>query len=175
MDAYLVDVTEILHDLGASVDIDTELPATDFAMGETRFVATGPLVVTGIVTNAGDGLVASGNVDTDFETDCSRCLEPFRLHLTGEIEGFYTTPEKATELPEEQEWEPLGDGVIDLAAAIEAAVRIALPFVPLCAEECPGLCPTCGKNLKEGACDCEPAEPVGSPFDVLKGMFDGQE
>ena len=45
--------------------------------------------------------------------------------------------------------------------------------MPLCDEECKGLCPTCGANLNDGPCGCAPAEDAGddappNPFAVLK-------
>ncbi|HCA52828.1 MAG TPA: DNA-binding protein, partial [Mycobacterium sp.] len=36
------------------------------------------------------------------------------------------------------------DQTIDLAQPVVDAVGLALPFVPVCAEDCPGLCSHCG-------------------------------
>jgi uncharacterized protein len=33
---------------------------------------------------------------------------------------------------------------------------LAIPMKPLCREGCAGLCPTCGRNLNQGPCDCPP-------------------
>ena len=57
---------------------------------------------------------------------------------------------------------------------MNAALLLEFPLVPLCDEECKGLCPTCGANLNEGPCGCAPAEGDGgddvppNPFAVLK-------
>lgn len=174
MQPLKVDATEILHDLGASIVVDQEfdLEPMEFA-GET-YVPARPAHAMVTVTNGGDGVVAYGTVDAAFAAECSRCLKPFTLELTGEVEGFYTTPEKAEELPEDQEWEPLGEGVIDLSHAIESAVRIELPFAPLHDEQCEGICPTCGCDLNEGECDCDTETPKPGPFEALAGMFDDE-
>lgn len=175
MDAYRVDATEILHDLGASVHIAEEVPFPDLSAGETEFVADGPAWVDVLVTNTGAGLVASGTIEVSFRTECSRCLEQFTLVVTGTVEGFYTTPDKAEELSDDQEWEPLGDGVVDLSTALESAVRLELPFVPLHDEGCEGICPECGCNLNEVSCTCDRDTEAQGPFDSLKGLFDETE
>jgi uncharacterized protein len=36
------------------------------------------------------------------------------------------------------------DHTVDLEQPIRDAVGLALPFTPVCAEDCPGLCPHCG-------------------------------
>jgi uncharacterized protein len=38
---------------------------------------------------------------------------------------------------------------------------------PLCAEDCRGLCPQCGANLKTAPCPCRP-EAVDSRLEALK-------
>ena len=49
--------------------------------------------------------------------------------------------------------------ILDLTEAIRQYRVMALPMKPLCREECAGLCPTCGKNLNTGPCDC-PANEI---------------
>ena len=54
-----------------------------------------------------------------------------------------------------------------------AAILVDVPLVPLCADDCKGICPQCGKNLNEGACACVAEnEAVGknNPFAALKGI-----
>ncbi|MBS6941064.1 MAG: DUF177 domain-containing protein, partial [Slackia piriformis] len=53
------------------------------------------------------------------------------------------------------------------------AILVDVPLVPLCADDCKGICPRCGKNLNEGACACVAEnEAVGknNPFAALKGI-----
>lgn len=171
MNPYPVDVSEIAHDLGASINVDDKIDVGDLAVGETVFVPAGPATISVTVTNGGDGIVAYGTINADFLTECSRCLEPFTEHVTGEVEGFYTTPEKAQELPDDQEWEPLGDK-IDIAHALEAALRISMPFAPLHDPDCKGICPECGGDLNITACGCAPTEGRESPFAALKDLLE---
>ena len=39
--------------------------------------------------------------------------------------------------------------MIDLEPVLRDAAMLDLPFIPLCREDCAGLCPTCGVNLND--------------------------
>ena len=39
--------------------------------------------------------------------------------------------------------------LIDLEPALRDQVVLALPFQPLCSDDCPGLCPECGARLAD--------------------------
>jgi uncharacterized protein len=46
---------------------------------------------------------------------------------------------------------------------------LEIPYKPLCAEECAGLCPTCGVDLNTVACNCSNAvKSLG--FSPLQGF-----
>ena len=62
---------------------------------------------------------------------------------------------------------------IDLVPLITAALLVEVPLVPLCDDDCEGLCLQCGKNLNEGPCECAPAAEDDAsmkpnPFAALK-------
>ena len=63
---------------------------------------------------------------------------------------------------------------LDLTPYIESALRLSAPAMPLCREDCKGLCSRCGANLNIETCNCaEVAEQEAlddSPFAVLKGL-----
>ena len=46
--------------------------------------------------------------------------------------------------------------ILDLTEAVRQYALLALPMKPLCRQDCAGLCPTCGRNLNQGGCDCPP-------------------
>ena len=74
---------------------------------------------------------------------------------------------------DEDEFDVLSeDKVIDVEPLATAALLLEFPLVPLCDDECKGLCSTCGANLNEGPCGCEPASDEDdvppNPFAVLK-------
>ena len=125
------------------------------------------------ITNTGGALLVTGTVEGTAKTECARCLEEAAIPITGEIEGYFLLTADA-EIPddmEEDEFERIGeDKTIEMSPLIELAILLELPQVPLCREDCAGICPTCGKDLNEGPCDCEAdAEEISSnPFSVLK-------
>jgi uncharacterized protein len=97
---------------------------------------------------------------TDVELNCSRCLCRFRQPLKIKFEEEFLPTldvENGTPLP------PPEDAAIftideqhtlDLTEAVRQYYLLAVPMKPLCKKECAGLCPTCGKNLNQGKCDC---------------------
>ena len=145
--------------------------------GPDLYTFAAPLSWSVDVTNTGDAFLVTGTVEGDARTACARCLDDVELPVTGEIEGYFLIGGEDAEAPEdmdEDEFDLLpADNKIDLAPLIEAAVRLEVPLVPLCRDDCAGLCATCGANLNDGPCGCEPAgdEPdAGNPFAVLKGL-----
>jgi uncharacterized protein len=59
--------------------------------------------------------------------------------------------------------------MLDLNAICWEEFVLALPVVPLCSEDCKGLCPACGANLNVENCFCRRDE--GDPrFSVLRGV-----
>lgn len=95
-----------------------------------------------------EGVLVTGTVHAPTSGECSRCLTP----VTGDVEisltELFAYPDSATEsTTEEDEVGHVVDQTIDLEQSIVDAVGLALPFAPLCTEDCPGLCPQCGVAL----------------------------
>lgn len=115
------------------------------------------------LTNTGDGFLLSGKCEANAITSCSRCLEDTKVQLSGEIDVFYIIdgePDYENELlPSNHD--------MNLGKIIEAALLVDAPLIPLCSEDCKGLCPTCGKNLNVEKCDCK-TEESGNAFAALK-------
>lgn len=128
------------------------------------------------ITNTGDALLVTGTVEGEAKTACARCLDAFGFSVTGDVEGYYLLDETkaAPEDMDDDEFEVLpSDNIIDLEPLITAALLLEFPLIPLCDDECRGLCPQCGANLNEGPCGCEPVPDDGddtppNPFAALK-------
>ena len=59
--------------------------------------------------------------------------------------------------------------IIDIMSCVRQTLALTEDIQFLCSPHCKGLCPQCGQNLNEGACNCQPE--ILSPFAVLKGKF----
>ncbi len=80
----------------------------------------------------------------------------------------YEESSTATEGEDEDTGRLEGD-LLDLEPQLRDAVVLTLPFRPLCRDDCPGLCPTCGARLAD-----DPAhqhdEPVDPRWAKLTGL-----
>ena len=96
------------------------------------------------------GIMASGTVSAPWEGECRRCLGPAVGRLEVEVRELYESRSDGVET-----YSLTGDQ-LDLEPLARDAVLLELPQAPLCSEGCQGLCPTCGANLNDGPCGCEP-------------------
>lgn len=134
------------------------------------------------VTNTGSALLVEGTVSGVANCACARCLEDVKRSFEGEIEGYFLIEGEYAQGSAGDEDEEIGedefdvlpaDHVIDLMPLIAAALIVDAPIMPLCKEDCAGLCPSCGANLNEGPCGCGPDEALedferaANPFSAL--------
>jgi uncharacterized protein len=125
---------------------------------------------------SGQEIFFSGHFNGSFKGRCGRCLEEFEFALKKEFEFILTPdPKKSGHGAEELHRDDLGlsyysSDEIDLAPLIGEQVMLALPTKPLCAENCRGLCGSCGVNLNSESCNCSNAssDPRMALFRTLK-------
>lgn len=90
-----------------------------------------------------EGILETGSAQYSLAGECGRCLTP--LTQTGEVEFqelFAYPSEEASDFY-------VTDDRVDLEQLVRDAIVIALPFQPVCSEDCPGLCPDCGIQLAQ--------------------------
>jgi uncharacterized protein len=168
--SYTLLTRGVLDGLGDSVHVSDTLDVPEVSLGIDVFASTGPVSFDVTLSNVGEGIIATGEVRGTFRTTCVRCLCDFEFDITGEVDGFFVHPEDEAGLPEEQERESIIDERIDLEPVIAASLVVELPFAPLHAEDCAGICPECGADRNEGDCGCG-QKPAVSPFAKLKDVF----
>jgi uncharacterized protein len=121
------------------------------------------------------GVLASCTLDTEVELNCDRCDTRYRqpLHLEFE-EEFIPTIDIHSGVtlapPEEPGVFTIDDHhILDITEAVRQYALTAIPLKALCSATCAGLCPTCGKNLNEGPCEC-PAEATDPRWARLREL-----
>jgi uncharacterized protein len=86
------------------------------------------------------------------------------------IEHFTDEAHRAVET-EEQEIHLIKGSVLDLTPYIREAVLLQVPYIPVCREDCQGLCPKCGINKNTDACNCQ-IEVIDPRLAALQDFFD---
>jgi len=125
------------------------------------------------------GVLVQARVEIEIQEECGRCLEPYRQPLGAEIEEeFFPRTDVNTgaplEVPKDEDLFTIDEKhLLDLTEALRQAIWLARPLKPLCRPNCAGLCPSCGKNLNEGNCQCAPA-PVDPRWAQLSDLFSEQ-
>ena len=138
---------------------------------------TGDAHVVGEVTDEAGYMHLVLTATVAYRTECARCLEPvsgdFAVQLERTVAAEGTLSEKQLE-ENVDEYAVIKDGKLDLDEEIREELLLSFPMRFLCREDCPGLCPKCGKPLADGDCGCPTFEP-DPRLAVLKKLFDKNE
>jgi len=111
-----------------------------------------------------NSILVQGRLFTQTEMNCGRCLKPFILKIPLKIEEeFFPTIDIITGMklppPDDPGSFTIDEHhILDLTEAIRQYIVTAMPMKPLCRQDCAGLCPTCGKDMNLGKCDCKQEE-----------------
>lgn len=96
-----------------------------------------------------EGVLVTGSASAELEGECVRCLEPISDDTEVDFQELYLYPDDRDSDEEDDEVSKLEGDLIDLEPLLRDAVVLALPFQPLCMDDCPGLCPECGMRLAD--------------------------
>lgn len=102
-----------------------------------------------------EGVLLTGTATAGLEGECVRCLEPIDDEVVARLQELYVYPDQHDRAVEQDDHElddeaaRLEDDLIDLEPLLRDAVVLALPFQPLCQDDCPGLCVECGARLAD--------------------------
>lgn len=135
--------------------------------GVYPFVA--PVEVEGKVENRAGLVQLDVKAKFQFSIPCDRCAV--------QVERPYDYPFShvlVLSLENEEdsgEYIQVSDYKLDLDELVRADILLELPTKFLCKEDCKGLCPQCGKNLNEGACNCQ-THQIDPRMEVLKQLID---
>jgi uncharacterized protein len=95
-----------------------------------------------------EGVLVTGTAHASLVGECARCLEPISDDMEVTFQELFVYEDHA--LPDEDDEVSMLQGdLVDLEPLLRDAVVLALPFQPLCMDDCPGLCPECGARLAD--------------------------
>lgn len=123
-----------------------------------------PPQVTGRIRRSGHEVRLQGEIRARAEVDCDRCLKQVALPIETTFDVTYVPAAdyvegEAAELQEEDlAVSVYEDEAIDIDELVREQILLTLPARALCTEDCKGLCPVCGVNRNETACECESQE-----------------
>ncbi|MPZ60092.1 MAG: DUF177 domain-containing protein [Propionibacteriales bacterium] len=94
-----------------------------------------------------EGVLVTGTARARLVGECGRCLDPLEDTLEVELQELYAYDDQ--DAAEDDETRQLEGDLLDLEPLVRDAVVLALPFRPLCRDDCPGLCAECGARLAD--------------------------
>lgn len=130
--------------------------------------------IKGVVTDEAGYMHLVLDASVSYRTECARCLDPVNGDFSVQLER--TVAAEGT-LSEEQleenvdEYAVIENGMLDLDETIREELLLSFPLRILCSEDCPGLCPKCGKPLRDGDCGCKTSE-IDPRLAILKQWVD---
>jgi len=147
---FVLDTRELGRRPGSMLELRRDVPAPSGWELELVKVPAGTSVELGLrLESVVDGVLVSIALRAPLTAECGRCLDPVADQLELSVaELFVYSPDVADDEV------PFVDGdFVDLEPLLRDAVVLALPFNPLCDEDCPGLCVSCGARLAEAGPD----------------------
>lgn len=124
----------------------------------------GPVKVSGELRR---GLVqtdVSGQIETDVNLECARCLTEVEQHLKFSFAAAFVAPENYTGAKEAElnggdlDVSIVENDRLDLTELVREQILLNLPEQVFCREDCRGLCPACGADLSRADCGCDRQE-----------------
>jgi len=115
-----------------------------------------------LLPHTGGEVRIQGRYTVEMTAQCDRCLGRARFPLDESFDLFYRP---MVEIAREEEvaidegQSEIGfyeGGGLELEDVLRERVLLALPMQRICSETCQGICPVCGKNRNDGACECKP-------------------
>jgi uncharacterized protein len=164
---YTLDVYDLMHRPGEMREQHLDITVPERLGNAVIGVAAGSTMAVDLrLESLHDGILVSADVDASATGECSRCLIPVEQPVQVEIRELFA-------YSEDQAFEyVIHDEKLDLEPVIRDAVVLALPFQPVCQDDCLGLCPQCGVRLLDHpGHEHEPAvDPRWSALSGLSGL-----
>jgi uncharacterized protein len=176
---FVLDVHDLGRRPGTQRELSHTVPAPEDLGIEVLSVPVGsPVELDLRLESVMDGVLVTGEAHAALEGECVRCLEPISDEVDVDFQELYLYDDTRDAASVEQEGDDevsmLDGDLLDLEPVLRDAVVLALPFQPLCQDDCPGLCTECGARLAD-----DPEHHHDAPIDPrwagLSGLQETQE
>lgn len=154
-------VSQLLKEpTGATRNYEVVAEVADNLAEDVSFVSP----ITGHIklVHTGPNIMVTGELQADIEKICGRCLAAFVTPVEVEIEEmFYPVVDVLTgaslaQPPDADEANRIDERhILDLSEVARQEFLLESESFRYCRPDCKGLCPHCGEDLNQGACNCE--------------------
>ena len=151
---------------GSSKPFRFETKVDDLSLYPGVVGFSAPIQVEGVIANEDGEFLVSGQMKTRVQMPCDRCLSPVEVEVNVKLSEKLCEKDNA----KNEEIETFSGEMIDLAPMVRKNILFSLPMKVVCKEDCKGLCPMCGKDLNQGACDCDTTY-INPKFESLRSLF----
>lgn len=165
-----IDVKPILRGEVKSIKLDYKLPVE---LEGVKFEEEAHVV--GEILDRAGYIRMTLKLSVPYVAECARCLDEVRGFFEEDFERTVVTKGSVSEEELDEnvdEYAVIDDnGELDVDEEVAETIVLAFPKKILCNEDCPGLCPVCGKRKKDGDCGCVTKE-IDPRLAVLKKLLD---
>ena len=149
----MLDTRELGRRPGSQHEVTRTVPApADLGIEVLRVPEGAPVELDLRLEAVMEGVLVTGSAYAGLDGECVRCLGPISEDLEVDFQELflYDDDNRDRGTPtEEDEISTLEKDLLDLEPLLRDAVVLALPFQPLCRDDCPGLCVECGARLAD--------------------------
>lgn len=148
----MLDTRELGRRPGSQREVSRTVPApADLGIAVLSVPEGAPVEVDLRLEAVMEGVLVTGSATAGLVGECARCLEEVAEEISVSFQELYVYDDRDGPPAEEQDDDVsrLEGDLLDLEPVLRDAVVLALPFQPLCREDCPGLCAECGARLAD--------------------------
>lgn len=167
----MLDTRELGRRPGSEREVQLTAPAPADLGIEVLYVPEGSPIEFDIRLEAVvEGVLVTGTAEAALSGECVRCLEEISNSITADFQELFVYDDgDQVEEAEDGETSRLDGDLVDLEPLLRDAVVLALPFQPLCTDDCPGLCVECGVRLAD-APSHQHNEEIDPRWAALQGL-----
>ena len=131
---------------------------------------TAPVSVNGVIKSVNSIVSLEADVKCSVLSQCAKCAKDIVKELNVPVEHLlvsYLNDEN------NDDFILVENMLLNLDELILEDVYLAIPSRFLCKVDCKGLCPFCGTDLNDGACDCK--KPIDPRLSALQQLLNSEE